>query len=282
LPGGALHPNIVFLEKGDEKPDVTAAPMFVTVSTSTPSVCCNGEFLIVSGGYDRSTARSVATIQIYDANRKIWSELPDLPHPVHWHGTTIHNNSIYSIGGKYRENGQDQHRYDTIHSYCMRSGKWTDCGARLPSAVQEPGIATVEDDIVIVGGVTDSGLTSDTCRLNVKDNRIVRCQPMPKAAIVYRSTVAVNRQVYVLAPIQFLCYDLLADTWVRFALPMKPCFNVAMVCQQHRLVAMGGYYDDLENPNDRVQVYDLNAKKWEAQKNMDRKLTYHWAVVMKV
>jgi hypothetical protein len=273
----------VFLEKGDEKPEVTAAPMLATVSTNTPSVCCNGDLLVVSGGYDLSTERSVATIQIYDANRKIWSDLPDLPHPVHLHATTIHNNSIYSIGGKNKENDQ-QKRYDTIHSYCMRSGKWTDCGARLPSAVSHPGIATVEDDIVVVGGVTDSGLTSDTCRLNVKDNRIVRCQPMPRVAVVLTSTVAVNRQVYVLSRRQFLCYDLEKDTWVRLALPVKPCLNAAMVCKQHRLVAIGGYdvKGDWKNPNDRVQVYDLNTKKWEAQKNMDQKLTWHWAVVMKV
>jgi hypothetical protein len=135
-----------------------------------------------------------------------------------------------------------------------------------------------------VGGETDSGLTAQTSRFNTKNNRITRCQPMPKPDNPYYSTVSVEECIYVLSDEQFLCYDVPKDQWSSLAMPMKPSYAPAMVLKQHRLIAMGGHdvAGDWKNPNDRVQVYDLKTRKWEVQKNMPLKLTRHWAVVMKL
>ena len=102
---------------------------------------------------------------------------------------------------------------------------------------------------------------------------------MPKADKVFQATVAVDSLVYVLALKMFLQYDVHADQWSKLPLPPPmERHDLLMVHTQGCLLALGGYAKDRNQPDDRVQCYNLSSKKWTIRKKkMPLAVTQPWA-----
>ena len=111
---------------------------------------------------------------------------------------------------------------------------------------------------------------------------MTKCQSVPKGCCVHSSTVAVNQQIFVLAKSLFAQYDTLEDQWTELQLLIKTSYNPAMVLQHNYLILLGGC-EDMKEPNDVIQEYDLSTKKWSLQsKKMPLPLHCHCAFMMEI
>ncbi len=273
-----LHNDIVLFDP-DKQP-----PTMDSIMTHAPlynfSVCAVPDGFIMSGGIASTT--SIPNVKQFSLTTLSWSDLPDMMKPVQRHGSAYLDGCLYTLGGCYRENGQTKQRYPSVHALDLSTLSWTECRP-LSQAVDAPGIAVVDKDILAIGGYTGKVWLKQTLKYNSRTGKWSQCQPMPKTGCVDASTAVVNRQVFVLDRDLFLQYDVPTDTWTELSLPMKPSQCCAMVLKQKRLIALGGFDEEYKKPNDRVQTYDLASKTWKVEKStMPVALLGHSAIVVKI
>ena len=274
------HVNIVFLDKDPKDCIMTKAPIFDEAGNS--SVCASKDALFVSGGYDFDTQRSMCKIQMFSLTDRRWVDLPDLPFPVDCHGSAYVNDKLYTLGGRYQENGQIKHWCTSVNVLNLSSLSWAECQS-LPIAVESPGIIAVEEEIYGVGGHSGKEWSCQTVKLNIRTGAITQCQSMPEGECVHYSMVAVSRYIYGLACSFFLQYDITRDQWTKLTMPLKPSNRPAVVLQNNHVIMLGGYEKDRKDPNDVIQKYDLSSKTWSLETSkMPLPLQSHWAFVMDI
>ena len=279
--GGKGHKDTVSLDRHSKDCIMTQAP--ICAKASFPSVCASQDALIVNGGYDLSTKRSDSKVQKFSLHDHRWIDLPDLPFPVEFHGCTLVNEKLYTIGELCEENNQVKHRYSSVNVLDLASLSWEECQS-LPNAVESPGIAAAEENIYSIGGHNGKEWSCQTIKLNTRTGAITQCQSMPKGrCCVHYSTVMLHQQIFVLGGLLFAQYDVTKDQWTELQLPLRPSFNPAMVLRQNHLVMLGGYEKIRNNPNDVIQKYDLSSKRWSLETcKMPLPLTNHYAFVMRI
>ena len=281
-PGDIIHENIVFLDKDPQDCIMTKAPICAKASNS--SVCASKDNLFVSGGYDRSTKRSISKVQKCSLTHHRWVDLPDLPFPADLLGSAYVSDKLYTLGGCYSENSKIRHQYPSVNVLDLASLSWGK-GQSLPTAVEAPGIAVLEDNILAVGGCSGKEWSRQTIKLNTRTGAMTRCQSMPTGDHVWNSTVVVNRYIYVLARNIFLQYDITRDQWTKLAMPLQPYHRSALVLRKNHLIMLGGHekHDGGKKPNDGIQKYDLSKKTWSLEtRKMPLPLQAHWAFVMEI
>ena len=276
--GPKNHKDIVHLDEEAQGSVITQT------SSHNFSVCAATESgsLLVSGGNNFSERTSVPHVKKFSLITRTWTDLPDMMHPVDSHGSTVIDNKLFTLGGRYMEKGETKHRCDAVNRLDLHTLLWSPCPP-MHQAVECPGIAAIDQDIIVMGGHTSDVWSTEVWKYNTHTSKWSKCQNMPKSDNTSCSTVVVNRKVFVLHGGAFLQYDVDVDQWHELPMPMKPSRCAAMVLKQGCLVALGGFENDNKVPNDLIQTYDLSSKKWILEKKkMPFPLCFHRAVVVKM
>ena len=271
------HRGIVYLDKEPQGSVITQTPLhFFSACASEDS-----DSLILSGGWNFASNTSVPHVIKFSLTTKTWTDLPDMEHPVDRHGSTVIDNKLYTIGGRYTEEGDAKHRYASVNGLDLHTLMWSACSP-MHEAVSAPGIASINRDIFVMAGDTSYGGSSKVHKFNTQTGKWSKCQDLPKADYIHHSTVVVQRSVFVLHKEAFLQYDVDVDQWNELTKPTKLSHAPAMVLKQGCLLALGGFGKWNTEPNDFIQLYDLASKKWTIEKKkMSLPLMWHWAVVVK-
>ena len=142
----------MFLDRDPKDSILTHVPIYA--EALYPSICASNDNFIVSGGCSVSTGRSISKVQKFSLIDTRWVDLPDLPDRVYSHGSTYAAGKLYTIGGANKENHETLVRCHSINILDLASLSWTywPYGLYLPIAVTLPGIATVDQNIYVLGG----------------------------------------------------------------------------------------------------------------------------------
>ena len=272
------YKDILYLDNEPQGSVITQAP------SNLFSVCTaeDSDAFIVSGGNDFSTGTSVPHVRTFNFTTKTWTNLPDMKRSVERHGSTVIDNKLFIICGKCRTKSDTKQRYAAVNSLDLHTLMWSDCPP-MHQTVSDPGIASVDRDILVMGGHNGNEWSSEVCKFNTQTGKWSRCQNLPMTGNICRSTVVVQHSVFVLHREVFLQYGVDIDQWHELTKPIKLSYAPAMVLKQGCLVAVGGYEKKWTEPNDFIQSYDLASKKWSIEKKkIPLPLLWHWAVVVKM
>ncbi|KAM6990203.1 kelch-like protein 40a [Tautogolabrus adspersus] len=112
--------------------------------------------IFVVGGKELKEGEHILdSVMIYDRQSFKWGESDPLPYEVYGHGTVSHKGLVYVIGGK----SKSKKCMRRVCVYNPTKFEWKDL-APLKTARSLFGITVHQDQIFVVTGVTDSGLTS--------------------------------------------------------------------------------------------------------------------------
>jgi kelch repeat/BTB domain-containing protein 5/10 len=274
--GVKRHKDIILFHRPNQPEVIGQMPAF------NISLCTVKDSIVLSGGCDFATSSSQNLVKRFSLATRCWTDLTFMPEPTDSHGSAYLHGKLYTIGGSLMEKGETIKRYSAVNCLDLASLTWTAC-EDLPLALEEPGVAVVSRDIMVIGGDAGDGWSTKTFKYSTRTGKWKVCAKMPKSGDVFRSTVAVGLQVYVLNKSAFMKYDVMGDQWTKLTPPTKLARNPALAFRDGRLVALGGVGKDMKEPDDNVQTYDVNAKKWTLEKRkLPLGLSFHWALVMKV
>lgn len=123
--------------------------------------------IFVVGGKELKEGEHVLdSVMIYDRQSFKWGESDPLPYPVYGHGTVSHKGLVYVIGGK-SESKKSMRR---VCAYNPTKFEWKDL-APMKTARSLFGLTVHNDQIFVVTGVTDSGLTSSVEVYDIASNK---------------------------------------------------------------------------------------------------------------
>ncbi|XP_074545513.1 kelch-like protein 40a [Halichoeres trimaculatus] len=123
--------------------------------------------IYVVGGKELKEGENVLdSVMIYDRQSFKWGESDPLPYEVYGHGTVSHNGLVYVIGGK----SKSKKCMRRVCVYNPTKFEWTDL-APMKTARSLFGITVHKDQIFVVTGVTDSGLTSSVEVFDIATNK---------------------------------------------------------------------------------------------------------------
>ena len=87
--------------------------------------------VIISGGCDFTIKSSVSHIKKFSLETRTWSDVSRLLDPVDCHGSVLIDEQLYTVGGRYTENGEIKKRYVVViccmDSILCCSGSAADC-----------------------------------------------------------------------------------------------------------------------------------------------------------
>ena len=216
-----------------------------------------------------------------------WIELTALPSARNDHGSVCIGSLLYTIGGVYREDGDIKLWPTVIHVLNVSDLSWTKV-SDLKYGVKNPGLAVVDGDIYVTGGVnTDATISRRIVKYRPSTDQWTDRRQMPvNAQSSVASTVAVGKRIYLLGHKDFLCYDTERDNWSILDAPLIPSYWCSMVYRHGKLLAMGGDEGRERlgrSSHDRLQSYDLDSRKWSLLNNtMTVALSFHYSFVVHI
>ncbi|XP_034040031.1 kelch-like protein 40a [Thalassophryne amazonica] len=110
---------------------------------------------VVGGRELKEGEHALDSVMIYDRQSFKWGESDPLPYQVYGHGTVSHNGLVYVIGGK----SESKKCMRRVCVYNPTKFEWKDL-APMKIARSLFGVTIYKDQIFVVTGVTDNGLTS--------------------------------------------------------------------------------------------------------------------------
>ncbi|KAI3375271.1 hypothetical protein L3Q82_021775, partial [Scortum barcoo] len=131
---------------------------------------------VVGGKELKDGEHALDSVMIYDRQSFKWGESDPLPYEVYGHGTVSHKGLVYVIGGKSESKYVELQTVNKLK--CMRrvcvynptKFEWKDL-APLKTARSLFGITVHKDQIFVVTGVTDAGLTSTVEVYDIATNK---------------------------------------------------------------------------------------------------------------
>ncbi|XP_077581076.1 kelch-like protein 40a [Stigmatopora nigra] len=123
--------------------------------------------IYVVGGKELKEGEHVLdSVMIYDRQSFKWGESDALPYVVYGHGTVSHKGLVYVIGGK----SESKKCTKRVCVYNPAKFEWKDL-APLKKARSLFGVEVHKDQIFVVTGVTDAGLTSSVEVYDIATNK---------------------------------------------------------------------------------------------------------------
>ncbi|KAJ0058992.1 hypothetical protein NL108_003346 [Boleophthalmus pectinirostris] len=171
--------GLLFNEEDKDEPFSSYFLQFDPVSSewlgmpSQPSPRClfgmtdiENSIFVVGGKELKDGEHVLDSVMIYDRQSFKWGESDPLPYQVYGHGTVSHNGLVYVIGGK----SESKKCMRRVCTYNPTKFEWKDL-APMNTARALFGITVHEDQIYVVTGVTDSGLTSSVEVYDIATNK---------------------------------------------------------------------------------------------------------------
>ncbi|KAI4809910.1 hypothetical protein KUCAC02_018765 [Chaenocephalus aceratus] len=121
---------------------------------------------VVGGKELKDGEHALDSVSIYDRQSFKWGESDPLPYQVYGHGTVSHNGLVYVIGGK----SESKKCMRRVCVYNPTKFEWKDL-APLQTARSLFGITVHKEQIFVVTGVTDAGLTSSVEFYDIGTNK---------------------------------------------------------------------------------------------------------------
>ncbi|XP_033960957.1 kelch-like protein 40a [Pseudochaenichthys georgianus] len=121
---------------------------------------------VVGGKELKDGEHALDSVSIYDRQSFKWGESDPLPYQVYGHGTVSHNGLVYVIGGK----SESKKCMRRVCVYNPTKFEWKDL-APLQTARSLFGITVHKEQIFVVTGVTDAGLTSSVEFYDIATNK---------------------------------------------------------------------------------------------------------------
>ncbi|KAF3858595.1 hypothetical protein F7725_011796 [Dissostichus mawsoni] len=121
---------------------------------------------VVGGKELKDGEHALDSVIIYDRQSFKWGESDPLPYQVYGHGTVSHNGLVYVIGGK----SESKKCMRRVCVYNPTKFEWKDL-APLQTARSLFGITVHKEQIFVVTGVTDAGLTSSVEFYDIATNK---------------------------------------------------------------------------------------------------------------
>ncbi|KAK1878440.1 Kelch-like protein 40a [Dissostichus eleginoides] len=121
---------------------------------------------VVGGKELKDGEHALDSVIIYDRQSFKWGESDPLPYQVYGHGTVAHNGLVYVIGGK----SESKKCMRRVCVYNPTKFEWKDL-APLQTARSLFGITVHKEQIFVVTGVTDAGLTSSVEFYDIATNK---------------------------------------------------------------------------------------------------------------
>ncbi|XP_061791524.1 kelch-like protein 40a [Nerophis lumbriciformis] len=125
----------------------------------------DNSIFVVGGKEVKEGEHALDSVMIYDRQSFKWGESDPLPYVVYGHGTVSHKGLVYVIGGKSASKKCTRR----VCVYNPTKFEWTDL-APLKTARSLFGVAVHRDQIVVVTGVTDKGLTGSAEVYDIASN----------------------------------------------------------------------------------------------------------------
>ncbi|XP_050433798.1 kelch-like protein 18 [Adelges cooleyi] len=111
------------------------------------AVCVHKELIYVVGGYDSVSNSYLNSVEYYDTSSMIWTELvKPMPTARCMCSVIINNNRLYVFGGS---NGES---LSTVEYYDFEEKRWKKLGP-MPVCDKDMGVATIENEIYLIGGI---------------------------------------------------------------------------------------------------------------------------------
>ncbi len=161
-------------------------PIPVGVEMEGAVTAPNGKIYLV-GGYDGGSV--IGNVQIYDPALTTWSAGATMTTPRNQFACTIHNTSIYTIGGKNSYSNNSGPFYNNVEIYNTTNGIWS-TGTALPVLIGETKACTINGGINVIGG-TDNAYQNTNYRLDINvgiqeiENVNVNLFPNPAKDVVF-------------------------------------------------------------------------------------------------
>ncbi|XP_068185268.1 kelch-like protein 41a isoform X1 [Antennarius striatus] len=112
-------------------------------------------FIFAVAGKDLQSNESHDTVWCYDTEKMKWTDTKKLPLKIHGHCVVSENGLVYCIGGKTDDNKAT----NKMFAYNHKKSEWKEVASmKVPRSMF--GAAICKGKIVVVGGVTEEGLTS--------------------------------------------------------------------------------------------------------------------------
>ena len=167
-----------------------------------PGRLCEGKTTVIygkvyCGGGDTDAGWNPFNVYCFDPVQDTWTILPPLKKPVVFFGLGRINGQVVAVGGtEIRANTRIRIR-NTIQTYDEESQTWEVFEPSLPTARHSPGVLSLEQGILVVGGYTASEYANTVEILLFNTKQWYRVSPLPIDCCDV-SLVAINHDCYVL------------------------------------------------------------------------------------
>jgi hypothetical protein len=156
-----------------------------------------GRFVYVVGGFERTSGRTVGSVERYDVRRDEWDFVPDMPVELNHPTAVAHRGRLYVHGGYRGETGLTRPT-GVLLRFDPRRRRWR----RLPSSPTPRAAhaaAVVGDRLYVAGGANDSGSLRSLEVYDFGRRRWSRGPGFPGPARNHTTGVASGGRFYVLA-----------------------------------------------------------------------------------
>ena len=193
--------------------------MVVGTTDHTAARLVDGSVLIV-GGFATGAGVGVARAERYMPTGGAWTSAGNLTFARTSHAAaTLGDGTLLIVGGEDRL-GTPAILLSSVERYDSSSNSWT-AGPALPVPRAEHTATTLPNgDVVVLGGVTAAGRSSDCLRLPHATNAWVACASMPNVRVSHKATLLSDGRVFVTggtasspSPTTELLFDPVSNTW---------------------------------------------------------------------
>jgi N-acetylneuraminic acid mutarotase len=156
-----------------------------------------GRFVYVVGGFERTSGRTVATVERYDLRRDRWRLVADMPVALNHPTAVAHRGHLYVHGG-YRHETDLSEATGVLLRYDPSRDRWR----RLPSSPTPRAahaLAAIGGRLYAAGGANDSGSLRSLEIYDIRRARWRRGPDFPGPARNHTTGVASGGRFYVLA-----------------------------------------------------------------------------------
>ena len=234
-----------------------------TLTTMPPSVdslnsmCCDGRFLLVTGGYKNGTAMDECWM--YEMATKKWEAMPPLNTGRFHNRSVVLGGCVYVVGGY----GRKKTVLASVECLDLKRRRWSSL-PDMPVAVYGPMVVTYTNKIFVFGGKNARGQA--VTRTQVFDTTTGQWSIQSDMTDVcdFGAAVTLDDCIYVMGGFNstYLKYEPATDTWTRLSKPRESLVNApAVVWRGYILVSGGGCFGG--NPESSViQQYDPRTDTW--------------------